>query len=624
MSARQRKVSQSASTADRYANANPAVERKQPKPLKQGKAGPGLLLKAGITLLSLVLIAITYRPFELFGLLKQVYDPSKPATDTTGPVPVPSQAVPIPTADFSIHFKSPITEDAPRRAAIVDAFKHAWRGYERDAWGYDNYHPLSRKGTNLGEAEQGIGYMIIDVLDALMILADGAQRKDEELNEMLARAAEWVESSLDFDNGGEVNTFETTIRILGGLLSAHHLHTLHYADPTTRGWSVYLDKAIDLADRMLPSFDTPSGLPLSNTDLSKRMGRGDSDNNGWCSTAEVTTLQLEFKYLSHLTGNDVYWRKVERAMQVVRDAFPPNAPQLPPIFIDPNTGQLVPFDIRLGSRGDSYYEYLLKQYLQTNRTESVYRQMYDASMDGAHDHLFERTEQQNLLYSVEIYPHRDQNGQPAWALRRKQDHLVCFLGGSLLLGATEAHGELPPTFEGGRKARDWKSGEDLIETCMETHNTATGLSPEIAMFDKDPIQRDPTDDREWYIKGNTRGDDLLDARYILRPETVESLFIAYRLSGDSKYRDWGWKIFKAIEKHCKLDDGGYTSIRNVDKVEGDEGRTDMMETFFLGETLKYLYLLFSDTTEIPLTDYVFNTEAHPLPVFTPTISTNIV
>ncbi|KAG8879182.1 mannosyl-oligosaccharide alpha-1,2-mannosidase [Tulasnella sp. 331] len=151
-----------------------------------------------------------------------------------------------------------------------------------------------------------------------------------------------------------------------------------------------------------------------------------------------------------------------------------------------------------------------------------------------------------------------------------------------------------------------------------------GLSPEIAMFDYDSKHKDPTDEREWYIKGNMRGDDLLDARYILRPETVESLFIGYRLSGDNKYREWGWKIFQAIEKHCKLESGGYTSIRNVDKVEGDEGRTDMMETFFLGETLKYLYLLFSDATEIPLSDYVFNTEAHPFPVFTPTISTNVI
>jgi len=344
---------------------------------------------------------------------------------------------------------------------------------------------------------------------------------------------------------------------------------------------------------------------------------------GLLSIAEVTTLQLEFKYLSHLTDDEVYWRKVEHAMQVVKDSFPPGAPPLPPIFIEPNEGQLMPSDIRLGSRGDSYYEYLLKQYLQTNRTESVYRQMYDRAMDAIHDNLFRRTPKHNLLYTIEVRPTRDpRTGQPQWVTDPKQDHLVCFLGGSLLLGATEAHGRLPPAFEGYR--RDWKSGLDLIQTCMSTHRTATGLSPEIAMFDEDPLRTDPADTRDWYIKGNSRGDTLLDARYILRPETIESLFIAYRLTGDPLYRESGWEIFLSIERHCKLEGGGYSSIRNVDKVEGDEGRLDNMETFFLSETLKYLYLMFSNSSVISLADYVFNTEAHPLPIFTPTIATNIV
>jgi len=313
-------------------------------------------------------------------------------------------------------------------------------------------------------------------------------------------------------------------------------------------------------------------------------------------------------------------------MHSVVKAFPPGAPPLPPIFINPQSGKFVPYDIRLGSRGDSYYEYLLKQYLQTNRTEPVYRQMYDRTMTAAHEYLFQRTPIRNQLYTVEMIPGR-MNGKPWWDVRAKQDHLVCFLGGSLLLGATEAHGTLPPVFDSqdapDTKQRDWQSGLDLIESCMETHRTATGLAPEIAMFNRNPRDMDPSDDREWYIKGNDRGATLLDARYILRPETVESLFIAYRLTGDQKYRDWGWQIFQSIEKHCKLEGGGYTSIRNVDRIEGEEGRLDVMETFFLGETLKYLYLMFSDAKVIPLTDYVFNTEAHPLPIFSPSIKPNL-
>lgn len=64
-----------------------------------------------------------------------------------------------------------------------------------------------------------------------------------------------------------------------------------------------------------------------------------------------------------------------------------------------------------------------------------------------------------------------------------------------------------------------------------------------------------------------------------RPETVESLFIAFRLTGDKRYRDYGWDIFQAIEKHCRIPGGGYATIVNVDDVPVQH--EDKMETFFL-------------------------------------------
>ena len=76
--------------------------------------------------------------------------------------------------------------------------------------------------------------------------------------------------------------------------------------------SLYLEKAVDLADRLLPAFDTPTGLPLSSVNLAQRVGIPDRDNNGWVSTAEVSTLQLEFRYLSALTDDDTYWRTAEK------------------------------------------------------------------------------------------------------------------------------------------------------------------------------------------------------------------------------------------------------------------------------------------------------------------------
>ena len=91
--------------------------------------------------------------------------------------------------------------------------------------------------------------------------------------------------------------------MLGGLLSAYHLSDY---DP------LYLDKAVELADRMLPAFDTPSGLPLPLVNLAEAKGYHTSDFPGLSSIAEVATLQLEFRYLAELTGDEVYWRAVEK------------------------------------------------------------------------------------------------------------------------------------------------------------------------------------------------------------------------------------------------------------------------------------------------------------------------
>lgn len=90
----------------------------------------------------------------------------------------------------------------------------------------------------------------------------------------------------------------------------------------------------------------------------------------------------------------------------------------------------------------------------------------------------------------------------------------------------------------------------------------------------------------------------------------------YEITGDKKYQEYGWKIMQAFNKHCRVESGGYVSLNNVQNAQNPrrgEGR-DKMESFFLGETLKYLYLLFSDVTILPLDKFVFNTEAHPLPI----------
>ena len=173
------------------------------------------------------------------------------------------------------------------------------------------------------------------------------------------------------------------------------------------------------------------------------------------------------------------------------------------------------------------------------------------------------------------------------------DHLVCFMGGLLALGAYSD----PEGLDSHRAQRDLKTGKALTYSCYQMYAaTATGLSPEIV----DNWNSGPRVDR-------------FSAFYMLRPEAVESFYILHQLTGDPIYREWGWEVFQSIEKYCKTDIA-YGTYPNVEEKYLEP--EDVMESFFLAETLKYLYLLFDPDTEVDiLGKYVFNTEAHPLRIF---------
>lgn len=271
------------------------------------------------------------------------------------------------------------------------------------------------------------------------------------------------------------------------------------------------------------------------------------------------------------------------------------------------------------------YEYLLKQWLQTNQTEPILRREYDAAMKGVYSQLFYHSDRNKQAFTAELQPRPVRTAMGvSWrhSLTPKQDHLVCFLPGLLMLGVTggDQHFDLSAMSKAQRQ--QWTMGEELLNTCIDTYDSsATGLGAEIVFFVPPGGQpRNASDPRDWYIDKRTRQNPHpLDGRYILRPETVESIFVAYRLTGDERYREAGWRIFQAIEKHCKVDTGGYVSIRDVDELPAVT--EDRMETFFMSgasdsidelthaETLKYLFLLFSDESVVPLDRYVLTTEA---------------
>ncbi|EMP29992.1 Endoplasmic reticulum mannosyl-oligosaccharide 1,2-alpha-mannosidase [Chelonia mydas] len=428
----------------------------------------------------------------------KIKEPEKPSS-----VEVEDQKEPVPVNE--------------RQMAVIEAFHHAWKGYKEFAWGHDELKPLSKSYSEWF----GLGLTLIDALDTMWILG---------LKEEFEEAKKWVATDLQLDKNVDVNLFESTIRILGGLLSTYHLS----------GDSLFLEKAKDIGSRLMPAFNTPSKIPYSDVNI----GRGTAHPPRWTSdstVAEVTSIQLEFRELSRLTGDEKF--------QVRLIAAPTGCGSLSQANRGGKGGQRIP---------------------------------QPAPLPSAPIGLGQRTMASGSCDRLD--------------LQTQQDHLVCFLPGTLALGA-----------HNGLTADHMELAKALIETCYQMYaQVETGLSPEIVHFNLH-AQKDRKDVE---IKP-------ADRHNLLRPETVESLFYLYRFTGDKKYQDWGWEILQNFNKYTRVPSGGYTSINNVQNPSNPEPR-DKMESFFLGETLKYMFLLFSDDVDlINLDKYVFNTEAHPLPIWAP-------
>ncbi|KAG7318234.1 hypothetical protein KOW79_017989 [Hemibagrus wyckioides] len=447
-----------------------------------------------------------------------------------------------------------------RLEAVREAFRHAWKGYKDFAWGHDELKPVSKSYTEWF----GLGLTLIDALDTMWIL--GLKKEFEE-------ARQWVATHLSFEKNVDVNLFESTIRILGGLLSSYHL----------TGDALFLEKAKDIGSRLMPAFNTPSKIPYSDVNI----GSGVAHPPRWTSdstVAEVTSIQLEFRELSRLTGDPKYQDAVMEIMRRVHK-LEGKHDGLVPMFINTNNGQFTHLGVyTLGARADSYYEYLLKQWIQGGKTETELLEDYMQAVEGVKKNLLKKSSPHDLTFVGELSHGR---------FSPKMDHLVCFLPGTLALGA-----------HNGLVAEHMELAQQLMETCYQMYTQMeTGLSPEIVHFNMQA--------------GSTQDVDVkpADRHNLLRPETVESLFYLYRFTKDKKYQTWGWEIFQNFNKYTRVDTGGYTSINNVRDPKSPSPR-DKMESFFLGETLKYFYLLFSDNSDlINLDTYIFNTEAHPLPIW---------
>ncbi|KAJ3229066.1 hypothetical protein HDU81_005681 [Chytriomyces hyalinus] len=444
--------------------------------------------------------------------------------------------------------------------------RHAWTSYMNHAAGFDDLKPIAKEGHNWYPPNTMLNTPV-DALDTLFIMGLDAE----------FRQAKKLVQRLDFGSvTGRISVFETTIRVLGGLLAAFEL----------AGDVCFLNKAVELADKLLPVFNqTENGLPLNYLDL--RLGIA-YDKQGHFETvtlAAVGTLQLEFQYLSDVTGNATY---AEKALFVYDQLQAMHAliPGLFPETLSTKTLDAPGTTFHIGARADSYYEYLLKLWVSTN--SSKYEAMYQTASQSIQKHLIKLSADKSHIYIPVVNISKSANGEFASLYGDDFEHLACFSGGMFALGAMTA--------KSNNNNKSWKVdfevGKNLTETCWQMYaHSPTGIGPDVVYAEtfapKHPV-------------------------YKLRPEVVESLFYLWRFTHDQKYRDRGWALAQALERHCKSS-AGYHGLLNVSNPT-NPGTWDHQESFFLAETLKYLFLLFSEDDVIPLTQNVFNTEAHALSI----------
>ncbi|KAF4452709.1 hypothetical protein F53441_4516 [Fusarium austroafricanum] len=442
-----------------------------------------------------------------------------------------------------------------RQKAVRDEFLRSYRSYKQYAWMKDELMPVSAKGKdNFG----GWAATLVDSLDTLWIMG-----LREEFGEAARAAAtlDWAKT-----DEGAVNLFETTIRHLGGLLSAYELS----------GEPVLLRKAIELGEMLYVAFDTPNRLPgfwLNFNDA--RNGKQVAGVHD--PSASPGSLVMEFTKLSQLTRDPKFYDATDRVTQFLIKAQ--NKTRLPgmwPVSLDFQNEQANDNTFSLGALADSLYEYLPKMHILLGGVDKNYESMYRTAMDVVIKNLLYRPmlpEKNDILFSGDV--HVNDKAE----LSTESQHLTCFAGGMFALGGKVLN---IPEHVG--------IGERLARGCGWAYKAfPTGMMPEIFNLMRCPTL-EPCDyvvEQELSPPGfrNAR-----DPRYLLRPEAIESIFIMYRITADPQWQDMAWDMFQAIVRYTKTPFAN-AAIEDVKNVE--TAQTDSMESFWLSETLKYFYLIFS-------------------------------
>jgi mannosidase alpha-like ER degradation enhancer 2 len=412
---------------------------------------------------------------------------------------------------------------------VKSEFLHAWNNYERYAWGHDALKPLSKAPHDW--YGQSLQMTPVDALDTLILM---------RLDAAAAKARTLITSDLSFDRDVYVKNFEITIRLLGGLLSGYQL----------TGDKRLLSLAEDLGTRLLPAFNSPTGLPYVFVNLRTGQVRDPVSN-----PAETGTLLLEFGTLSKLTGKPVFYDKAKRALVETYKRRSPIG--LVGSSINVETGAWVDPDSHISGGIDSYYEYLWKCWLLFGDKECL--EMWNASIPSVQSYL------------------ADDIGGELW-----YGHADMLMGKrtETTYGALDAFFPALLALSG-----DIPRARRLQASSFKMWNLH-GIEPEVVDY---------------------KTMRVVAATYHLRPEIVESTYYLHHYTGDPQYRKMGETIFNDFVKYCRTE-AGYAALSDVvTKTQRDE-----MESFALAETFKYFYLLFAPESTLDFDKVVFNTEAHPL------------
>lgn len=507
-------------------------------------------------------------------------------------------------------------ERLKRQAAVKASFVHSWEGYKKHAWLKDEVTPVESGFVN---SFSGWAATLVDSLDTLWMI--GLKDEFEEAVKALD------EINFSTTESESINVFETTIRYLGGFLGAYDISHQQYPK--------LLEKATEVGNLLYGAFDTPNRMPVTRWDWQKAKNGEKQEASDTTLIAELGSLTLEFTRLSQLTDDPKYFDAIQRITNALQEAQPKTRlPGMWAVMVDAGELSFRDNGFTLGGMADSLYEYLPKQHMLLGGVTKQYQEMYEASMNQIKKHIFfkPRTpDNADILVSGAARAFTSDEKELRVDKESKGQHLGCFTGGMVGIGAK--------IFD---RPEELDIARQLVDGCIWAYNhTQTGIMPEVFHMlpcpEKGSCEWNETlwqetlvvdypdhsapDDLSLEEKARTAMKDqrlpvgftaISDRRYILRPEAIESVFIMYRLTGDKELQDSAWRMFNAIEKYTKTD---IASAAIKDMTMEDPPKDNRMESFWLAETLKYFYAIFSEPDVLDLDEFVLSVFSFSCPHF---------